>query len=115
MLYIKDRQFLGLLEDKIWIDHFSGVNVVPFFSLKSLDNLSRVFIWSYLALGVVCACDAFSLSGAYVQMQGGVGGIDTTRHTENSDPYDVVSLTDGMAYRFLAGHISSLQSFDYGF
>ena len=78
-------------------------------------NLIRCCSAACFALGFTGACWALIPPGLYVQMQGGVGGIDTRNYPENSDPYDNVVLTDGISYRLSAGYISMHQSFNYGF
>lgn len=52
--------------------------------------------------------------GAYLQWQGGIGGIDTRHYSPNLSPYEEVSLHRGLAYRLSLGYLLAQEKFNYG-
>ena len=84
------------------------------FNWASSSNLGRLVGLICLSTGLSNTCDALSLPGAYIQLQGGGGGLQTQNYPENSDPYDQVSLRDGLAYRISAGYLVGLDEFNFG-
>ncbi len=75
------------------------------------SNLAMCLVITLCSSSQSCAS---TVTVGYLQLQGGIGGLYTKDYPENSDPYDQVSLRQGMAYRVSAGHLWSHKIFNYG-
>lgn len=77
-----------------------------------MKNLAVLSVVSFLSLTSV---SSYAAPGAYLQAQGGIGGMNTTYHTTTSaDYYDEVSIDRGLAYRLSTGYLWGQNNFNYG-
>ena len=68
-----------------------------------------------ICVSSICdAADTPDNSGGYIQIQGGVGGLHTKYYDNNSDPYDRVTIRNGLAYRISTGYLLAQNKFNYG-
>ncbi len=57
---------------------------------------------------------AYAAPGAYVQVQGGVGGMDTKDISTHDSGFTSIHLRDGLAYRVSGGYLFGQSNLTYG-
>lgn len=74
--------------------------------------MKKIILMAAIAAGLINVANA--APGAYVQVQGGVGGMDTTDYSDGSGPYNEVSIRSGAAYRLAGGYLWGQDQLNYG-
>src|SRR5205085_7629661 len=75
----------------------------------------KKIIMTAVAATIGLAGVAYASQGAYIQAQGGIGGMDTKKYSANDNPYSSISLRDGVSYRISGGYLwSQDNTFSYG-
>src|SRR5687767_11471032 len=70
---------------------------------------------SLCVLSLTVANAALAAPGGYLQLQGGIGGMDTKKYSANNKPFQSTSRNVGAAYRISGGYLwASDPSLDYG-
>ena len=74
------------------------------------------YLFGFWLYAICTAIPSFALSQphAYLQVQGGIGGMFTKNYSTNDNPYNKVSLKNGLAYRLSAGALIDKNLIHYG-